>query len=518
MPDPSKPAGRSSAPAPSSPARRHGAWRAAVVAVLVAGIAVGAPRSPTGIGRARRPLHHATRSLDLALGEGAALSQNAVPVRLPVTLEPLFNPTRYPFPPTQTYFQTMVVGQAYAPPLTPALFNFPPAVQPGSIPSVARGEAFPVKLRVPGYAVILGTGSQMAGPVSLTATTAHLLGIVLAFIGEPAGWAQLPPAAKHVPLGQGLAASIYSTRPAHVLGGTAIAATMIVWQEGPDMYAIYSVGYSTSASVLTRLARSMARTLIIRVTPATFHLREFLDTNVSWWNTSFQGRLKTETVQIQRAGTPGYIRRDDLGVRVESSVRRVTAHVAPPWPSPSRADPTPVLARALPYLKSMGIPIRLPAFVPLRSGLWPRLDMNTGPNSYAVFIRESAVNLPPNTLYAIGVGLGAWVGEVEGSRRPISPANVPPADAAPPVHQDRVTGSWLRRYSKRDYYWGTVILSNGVKALLIVDLAGDGDHTQVLFRERGIYYEVGNYHSARLALKMAASMVLVRSPGASARS
>ena len=480
----------------------------AVVAALLAGGALIVHRAPSVAAPEPPPLSHTTRNLDLVLGEGEALRQRAVPVRLPLTLEPLYPPPQDPIPPSEQYFGTVVVSQAQAPQLSLALLTLPPVTEPRQMPALPKEKAFPVNRPVPGYAVILGPGPETVSTASLTSSTTGLTGIALAFIGEPTAWARLPPTARQIPLGQGLTASIYTARAVHVLGGgVATPAALLAWREGPDTYAIYSVGYSTAASTLSRLARSMARSLIRRPTSSSVDLREFIDTNVFWWDASFQGVLKTERIVVRPAGTPGYATRDGLGIRIGWTDRRVTASPAPPWPSPSAANPVPVLARALPDLASTGIPVRLPSFVPLQRGLWPRLDINAGPNSYSVFIRESAVNLPPNTAYAVGVGLEAWVGTVEGSRSPIVPNNVPATNDGPPVRQDQITGRWPARDVARGYYRGLVVLTNGVTALLAVDMAGDGNHTEVLFREDGVYYEVGNYHSARLALKMAASMV-----------
>ncbi|MGC8489010.1 MAG: hypothetical protein ACP5QO_12470 [Clostridia bacterium] len=217
--------------------------------------------------------------------------------------------------------------------------------------------------------------------------------------------------------------------------------------------------------------------------------------------------MKTETIQIRPASTPGYSTGDGLGIRITCSHQGVSARPAPPWPSSSAANPLPVLARALPYLVSTGIPIRLPSFVPLRPALWPRLDINARPHSYSVFIRQSAVNLAPSMLYAVGVGLGAWVRTVEGSRRTIAPGNVPTADDAPPVRQDQVTGSWLAHYVARGYYRGHGGTGQWRESSVGGGMAGEGDHTEVLFREDGTYDEVGHYHSAVCHLKMAGSMV-----------
>lgn len=493
------------------------AWAAA--AAVVASLVLAIPHLLALPTSAPAAAYHVTRDLDLVLGEGPALRQHTVPLRLPLSLEPLDAPTSSYSPRSLQYPNTLVVSHAWAPPISGNLLTLPVISGAEPVPALAAGEAFPVTSRVPGYAVILGNAARSDGelPAGLLSHTTNLNGSVLAFIGEPSASVTLPTSGVKVALGRGLDGEFYAATAVDGGGGhPAIAAALLAWTEGPDTYAVYSAGFinpfdsrAEQKALLTDLARTMSRNLITRVTPITVRVRRFNDANVMWTTPQFHGVLETETVAIRAPGTPGYRTRDGLGVRITRGRRPITATRAPSWPTPASTDPVPALARALPYLSAVRIPVRLPAYVPLESRLWPRLTVNAAPDSYVVDIRESGVNLGPNTPYYVGLGLGSWVGSVEGSLSPIRLQGIGPAVNAPTVPADQVTSAWIGRYFPKGYYLGTIILPTGIKALMGVDFAGDGDHTAIVFKEQGTYYEVGNYHSARMALKMAESMVVV---------
>ncbi|MGC8489011.1 MAG: hypothetical protein ACP5QO_12475 [Clostridia bacterium] len=198
--------------------------------------AVAVYRAPSTVAPQPPPLFHATHNLNLILGEGEELRQRAVPVRLPLTLEPLNSPPQDPIPSSKHYFDTVVASQAPAPQLSPSLLNPPPVWQPGQLPSLPNGKAFPVNRPVPGYAVILGPRTQTVSVAFLTTSTTRLTGIALAFIGEPTVWVRLPAAARQIPLGWGLIASVSTARAVHVLGGgIASPAALLAWREGPTL-------------------------------------------------------------------------------------------------------------------------------------------------------------------------------------------------------------------------------------------------------------------------------------------
>ncbi len=142
---------------------------------------------------------------------------------------------------------------------------------------------------------------------------------------------------------------------------------------------------------------------------------------------------------------------------------------------------------------------------------WPRLTVNQSAHSYSIDIQLSQVDLPPNTPYAVGTGLGQILGSVQASSTSLYNTGwTPPKNNAPPVAQ-KITSALLWQHWAQGYYRGVVILTNGIPATLEVDIGGDGGHTVVVFQQHGIFYSVGNYHSARAALQMAASMIPIRS-------
>lgn len=465
--------------------------------------------------------HHGTQDLDLVLGEGPALLQHKVPVRLPLTLAPLDPPTSSPSPRSLQYPNTLVVSHAWAPPISAQLLMLPLIAGAGPIPTLPDGHAFPGSSHIPGYAVILGSAARSTGllPPGLLSRTANLHGNVLGFIGEPSSAASPPSSGVTVSLGSGLAGRFSMAKPVAVDGHQAIPAALLTWHEGADTYAVYSAGFINplnsgvqQQALLTALARTMSQSLITQVTPITVRIRRFSNSSVMWTTPQFHGVLERETVAVRPPGTPGYHTQDGLGVRITLAKRLVPATRAPAWPSPSPANPVPALARAVPYLSSVHIPVRLPSDVPLLRGFWPRLAVSAAPSSYAVDIRETGVNLAPNTPYAAGLGLGSLVGTVEGSAQPLSLRGTGPANA-PTIPARQVTSAWLAPYFAQGYYLGGVILPGGLKAMMYVDVAGDGDHTVIVFHDQGAYYEVTNNHSARMALAMAQSMVLVSPRG-----
>lgn len=494
----------------------------AAAAAVVAAVALAMPHLLSLPTAAPAATYHVTRDLDLVLGEGPALQQHTVPLRLPLTLAPLDSPTSSPSPRSLQYPNTLVVSHTWAPSISGQLLTLPVISGAGPVPTLPAREAFPVTSRVPGYAVILGSAARSNGevPVSLLSHTESLSGSILAFIGEPSASARPLASGTKVALGRGLTGYFYAA-PAMDGGGghLAVPAALLTWAEGADTYAVYSAGFinpfdsrAQQQALLTDLARTMSRSLITRVTSITVHVRRFNDANVMWTTPQFKGVLETETVAIRAPGTPGYPTRDGLGVRITRGQRPTTATRAPAWPSPSPKDLVPALASAVPYLSAVHIPVRLPSYVPLQPGLWPRLTVNAAPNSYAVDIRETGVHLGPNTPYETGLGLGSWVGTVEGSGQPIRLQGFGPVNA-PTVPASQITSAWLAQYFPKGYYLGTVILPGGARALMGVELAGDGDHTAMVFREHGTYYEVTNYHSARMALRMAESMVVIPHAG-----
>ncbi len=506
------------------PRRVHGpGWLGyAAAAALVAAVGLAAPHfflPPTATPAAR---YHVTDDLDLVLGEGPALLQRTVPLRLPLSLEPLDAPTSSPIPRSLQYPNTLVVSHAWAPPISGHLLSLPVLSGAGPVPTLPAGEAFPVTARVPGYAVILASAARSNGevPAGVLSPTKSLNGNVLGFIGEPSSTANPLAAGVKVALAPGLTGHFYTAKPVDGGGGhQAIPAALVTWVEGADTYAVYSAGFinpfdsrAQQQALLTNLAQTMSESLITRVTSITVRVRRFNDANVMWTTPQFKGVLETETVAVRAPGTPGYRTRDGLAVRIARGQRPVTATTAPSWPAPSPNDPVPALAGAVPYLSAVHIPVRLPSYVPLQRGLWPRLTVNAGASSYAVDIRETGVNLGPNTPYAVGLGLGSWVGTVEGSQRPIRLQGFGSVNA-PTVPASQVTSAWLAQYFPMGYYLGTVILPGGARALMGVELAGDGDHTAIVFQDHSTYYEVTNYHSARMALRMAESMVPISPAG-----
>ncbi len=494
----------------------------AAAAAVMAAVGLATPHlfpRPTATPAAR---YHDTEDLDLVLGEGPALLQHTVPRRLPLSLEPLDVPTSSPSPRSLQYPQTLVVSHAWTPPISGHLLSLPVVSGSGPIPTLPAGEAFPVTSRVPGYSVILGNAARSngLGPAGLLTRTKSLHGSVLAFIGEPSSAVRPLAGGVKVALGSGLSGHFYTAKPVDTGGGhQAIPAALVTWAEGADTYAVSSADFinpldsaAQQQALLTDWARTMCQSLITRVTPITVRVRRFNDANVMWTPPQFQGVLETETVAIRASGTPGYRTLDGLGVRIAQGQRPISATTAPSWPAPSPSDPVSALARAVPYLSAVHIPVRLPSYVPLQRGLWPRLTVNAGTSSYAVDVRESGVNLAPNTPYEVGLGLGSWVGTVEGSRQPMPLQGLPPVNA-PSVPTSQVTSAWLTPFLSKGHHLGTVILPGGVRALMYVDAAGDGDHTVIVFHDRNTYYEVTDYPSARMALRMAESMVLISPPG-----
>ena len=462
----------------------------------------------------------ATTSLLLALGEGRALSQSVVPVRLPSSLDALSAPNPF-MPRLSRYLQSTVVSEAWAPPITPSLLKLPPPGRGGDIPGPLAGTAFPVDGRVPGYTVILGTGAAEHNLSPPLATVKALQGVELAFMGEATPHSAMGKPTRRLILPDGVSASYYAAPAVQPLGSAAsyVPAALLMWAEGPNTYALYESGYgvpavpaNASLHVLAALANTMSQSHITQVSRVTRKLRLFADTGSDWYSTRFSAPLITETVETGPPGTPGYTTRNRVGIRI---VRQsIALHgTRSPFPEvPTASNPWPALSPAIPYLKSAGVPVLLPAVVPLPPGLWPRVEVAANRSGYAMQIAESAVNLPPNTAYQVGQGLGSLFGSVRGSRTPIASGYGVGPPNAPPVPLAAVTGAWLRARWPAGYYHGTVTLGNGLPALLLVTFAGDGDHTTVLFREQGVYYAVGNYHSARQALAMANSMVAVPGP------
>ncbi len=448
-----------------------------------------------------------TSSLVLALGEGAALGQHAAAVRLPASLAPLSPLALGLNSAANRYRTTLVVARAWAPPLTGRLLQMPAG---GSLP---RGQAFPVHQRVPGYAVVLGVGTH--SPAVTLAPASALQGQVLAFIGEPSASASLPAhAASTVALPGGIVGYFYAVRPLpHQVSPPAV---MLAWAENGDTYAIYAANYgggslAAQRQALTALAATMSQTHITQVVPMRRTLSLFRDTQGAWGTPSFGGVWDRWTVQLAAPGAAGYTTAGGIAYRVTRTGKTLASRRAPTWPQPTALRPVPVLEAAVPYLRASGVRVLLPADVPLQAGTWPRLNTTAGPSGYTVTIRETAVNLPPNTPYAVGLGLGQYLGRVRGSRSPLVAYNAPGLTTpdAPPVRASQITEAWLARRWAKGYYRGTVILPGGVRAELLAVMAGDGDHSTVLFREHGTYYAVSNYHSARHAVAMAASMVPV---------
>lgn len=494
----------------------------AAAAAVVAAVGLGIPHLFPPPATTPAASYHGTRDLDLVLGEGPALLQHTVPLRLPVSLEPLDPPTSSPRPRTSQYPNTLVVSHPWAPAISAHLLTLPVLSGAGPIPTLPAGEAFPATSRAPGYAVILGSAARSNGlmPTALLSRTQGLHGSVLAFFGEPSSASGPLAGGVAVPLGSGVLGRFYAAKPVNGGGGhQAVPAALLTWPEGVDTYAVYSAGFINpfdtarqQQALLTALARTMSHSLITGVTPTVVRIRAFRDANVTWTTPQFKGVLETETVAIRAPGTPGFQTQDGLGVRITQARHPVAATRAPDWSSPSPAGPVPALAAAVPDLSAVHIPVRLPADVPLQQGLWPRLTVNAAPHSYAVDIRETGVNLPPNTPYRVGLGLGSWVGTVEGSNRPIT-LQAWGHPNAPTIPARQFTSAWLAQYFSKGYYLGTIILPGGLRARMFVDVAGDGDHTALVFHEQGTYYEVTNYHSARKALAMAESMVRVSPAG-----
>jgi hypothetical protein len=471
--------------------------------------------SPPALSVAPAPIaataYRTTQNLDLALGEGILLTQRVVLVRLPPTLQPTSPPFLSAHPATWATLSTVLHATASAPPLSAAWLHLPRSKNPSGLPQLPNGVAFPVTAKTSGYALTL-SWAQTPPPFFHypVVPSRQLSGQTLSFIGEPTTQVTLPPSISSIALGSGLTGHWYVIGPNTSLspGTTIAAATLLTWQEGRDTYAIYNTGYlptlavTVQKQIMASLARTMSRTVIAEVAPLTRQFRYFDDlqwTHPELWQT---------TVQVAPSGARGFALKNHEGYRVQVVRTAISTSKPPPWPAPGPTDPTPVLRQVIPVLASVRIPVLLPADVPLPPSRWPRLTVNADAQGYNLEIETTPVNLAPNTPYAVSLGLASLLGTVQASTSSLNNAwGVTMNSNAPLVPARDVTPTVLSQYARDGSYRGPVVLSNGVRALLEVQLAGDGNHAWVIFQQGGVYYSVGNYHSVRSALAMAASMV-----------
>lgn len=467
-------------------------------------------------------IYHQTGVLSLGFGEGVLLSQHRVPVRLPTNLSALDTSpglTAAMWGPRPGILPNMVVSSTA--PVLSARFVHLKKTRQMAAPSLAAGVVYPTTLRTAGYAVaILDQGGFGFKSPIVSSHAAN--GSVLAFIGEPTTQTQLRPARQRVNLGSGLVGSWYAqtAKLPGSAGAPYVVAALLTWREGPNTYAVYESGtmglvtMTACKGALVVWARSMARTEINRVRPMSGTLTWF-DNNHINPNTGRGGHLISQKIILGPAHRPGYTDQLGVGYRLTTHSLPVAASMAPPWPPSTPNQPAPILGSVVSALHNEIIPVYLPYDVPFKPGVWPRLTLQTTPSSYLVDIQSSTFDLPFNTPYAVGQGLGSWYGTVGGNAKPFPEYPYGPLNARPIV-ATQLTPTALGQFVNRQptspvgvHYSGIVVLSHGVKAHLSIEFAGDGNHTRVTFKLGRFYYEVSNYHHATEALQMAESMIRV---------
>lgn len=473
---------------------------------------VAAPVLPT--------IYHQTSVLSFGFGEGVLLSQHEIPVRLPTNLAALDTSaglTAAMWGPHPGVLPAVVVSPSA--PVLSAHFVHLKKTRQMVVPGLASGVVYPTSMRTQGYAIAtldqggFGFTSPIVSPHAAN-------GSVLAFIGEPTSQTQLSPASQHVNLGAGVVGSWYVQTAKWPDGTRAsyVAAALLTWREGSDTYAVYESGMMATITAckgaMVAWARSMARTEITRIHPMSGSLTWFDNNHVNP-TTGTGGRLISQEINLGPARRPGYTDQLGVGYRVTTRSVPIASSIAPAWSPSASNQPAPLLGSAASALHQQKVPVYLPHNVPFKPGVWPRLTLQTTPSSYLVDIQTSTFDLPLNTPYAVGQGLGWWYGTVGGSTQPFPKDPYGPINAQP-VLVSRLTptalGQFVDRHSNSTrgvYYAGIVVLPSGVKAHLSIEFAGDGNHTRISFKMGRFYYEVSNYHHVREALQMAESMVRV---------
>ncbi len=467
-------------------------------------------------------VYRQTGILGFGFGEGVLLSQHRVPVRLPNNLSALDTSPGLiaAMWGTRPGILPDVVVSSKAPVLSANFIHLKKTPHMAA-PGLAAGVVYPTSRRTEGYAIAtldqggFGFKSPIVSPQAAN-------GSVLAFIGEPTTLTRLSPARHHVALGSGLVGSWYAqtTKLSGSTGAPYVVAALLTWREGSDTYAVYESGTMGSATMATckgamvAWARSMARTDITQVRPMAGTLTWF-DNNHINSTTGQGGRLIAQEIDLGPARRPGYTDRLGVSYRVTTHVLPVAARTAPAWTSSPPGHPASILRSVVPALQHEKIPVYLPHDVPWKPSKWPRLTIQSTPSSYGVDIQTSTFDLPLNTPYVVGQGLGSWYGTVAGSTTPFPQDPYGPLNARP-VLATQLTPTVLGQFANHHpnspygaYYSGIVVLSNGIEAHLSIEFAGDGNHTHVTFKLGSFFYEVSNYHHATNALHMAESMVRV---------
>ncbi len=435
--------------------------------------------------------------IPLAFSEGILLRQQAVPVKLPETVG-FFN----------NRGELGIIAKDAAPELSLDLLD----LAHYHSRSASTVSSFPPSITKPGFFAMITDGATslayqfpLIGEHSTTANG-------FAFIGTPTKYVDLPRSSSQVCLSSGVMGSWY-------FGGKGAfgypSSYLLVWHKGPATYAVWAQApygaLNSIALTVLALARSMATAPVItKVERASLSGRYFNNVGASG---NHAGTLVRQTLSLAPLGTPGYRRKDGVDYKIQRQSTPV-AVTAPPHYTSSPAHPFPGLAPVLGALDAFQtIPVRLPTITPyLSKPVWPRLSYRVDARGYFINMRTANAKVPPNTPYAVSpAGLSGWQGTVGGGNL-VQRANYDYVSADGPTTAPTVSmaqflqPSWISRHDDQGIYRGWVILPDGVLALVLSALAGDGDHTFVEFHVNGIPYGVGDYHYINQAVEMAASM------------
>jgi len=439
--------------------------------------------------------------IPLAFSEGILLKQHAVPIKLPETVS-FFNNREV----------VGIVAVDAAPKLSLGLLD----LARYDAKSLGTVSSFPPSIKNPGFFAMITDGSaSMAYQFPLVrekSTTAN----GFAFIGTPTKYVDLPPSSSQVRLSSQVMGSWY----AGAQGANGYPSSyLLVWQKGPTTYAVWAqvpvgMALNSVSSTVLALARSTATAPVItHVERASLSGRYFNNVGSQGKNA---GNLVQQTLSLAPIGTPGYRSKDGVDYKLQSQSMPV-AVTAPPYYTSTPLHPFPGLQSvrgALDAVKT--IPVRLPTITPyLSESVWPRLSYRVDAHGYFIDMRTSDAKVPPNTPYAVSpAGLAGWQGTIAGGNL-VQLANYDYVSADGPTTAPTVSmaqflqPSWVSGHDDQGVYRGWVILPDGVRALVLSALAGDGAHTFVEFHVNGVPYGVGDYHNINQAVEMAASMTVV---------
>ncbi len=468
-----------------------------MVAVVLAGVVAGCGAASASSVTESSHLAAQTIPVPLAFSEGVLLRQHAVPVRLPTQVK-FLSPQSLP----------VVLARDSAPAITRRLLHLA-HYNPKNLETTSK---LPEDIAQPGYFVMMGDAMPMAYQWPLVSR--NQFGTTgFAIIGVPSRWAHLPTSHVRIRLATGVLASWYAG--AKTDGWPTDA--LVVWKQDGDTYAILAdnptgVALSQIKPDMIAMARSMATHSPVSSVGRAIVGDRYFDNLHPTGKTA--GMLVTQSLRVAPPGTPGYHTQDGVGWRVTRRESPIPRTPPPPY-TRSAMDPFPGLGSVLAALhRSSTIPVFLPTVTPYTNdhrGGWPWLSDTIDRGGYAVQMQLTTGKIPPNTVEMLdNFGLSGVLGVVAAGNqvRQANMGGVTKGRLTAPgvtVAQFQQPG-WFEHHLVNGVYRGHVTLPDGRTALVVSDAAGDGNHTFVEFYMDGVPYGIGAYHSAMLAVQMAASM------------